>query len=81
MLQAARRAERQGWELSWALTGFQVRTLERRGQTVVGAAPAEIHSGLAAIGRRLTWEWLDQAGAPGREVLDADREAPAQGGR
>lgn len=49
--------------------------------TVVGAVPAEIHSGLAAIGRRLIWERLDQAGAAGREVLDADREAPARGGR
>lgn len=81
LLQAAKRAELQGWELSWALTGYQVRTLERRGVTVVSAVPAEIRTGLAAIGRKLTWEWLDQAGAKGRVVLDAYRAAPAQGGR
>lgn len=81
LLNAAKRAERQGWELSWALTGYQIRMLERQGMTVVGEVPAEIRSGLAAIGRKLTWEWLDKAGAPGREVLDAYREAPVQSGR
>lgn len=48
---------------------------------VVGEVPAEIRSGLAAIGRQLTREWLAKAGAPGRDVLDTYRQAPAQGGR
>lgn len=81
LLNAAKRAERQGWELSWALAAYQVRMLERRGMRVADQLPGEVRDGLTAIGRRLTWEWLARAGEQGREVLDAYRETPVQGGR
>ena len=68
----------QGWELSWALNAYQIRTLERRGITVAEEAPPAIRSGLDAIGRTLAWEWLGTAGEQGREIVDAYREGSAK---
>lgn len=79
LLTAAKRAEMQGWELSWALNAYQIRTLERRGLTVVEQAPPEVRAGLDAIGRTLAWEWLGQAGEQGREIVDEYREGSAKG--
>jgi len=79
LLTAAKRAEMQGWELSWALNAYQIRILERRGLAVVAQAPPEVRAGLDAIGRTLAWEWLGKAGEQGREIVDQYREGSAKG--
>ncbi|MES2817633.1 MAG: TRAP transporter substrate-binding protein [Pseudomonadota bacterium] len=71
LLGAARSAEIQGWELSWALTGYQLRTLKRLGVTVVDPLPEGLDSGFDRIGETLANEWLEKAGPAAREVLDA----------
>jgi TRAP-type C4-dicarboxylate transport system substrate-binding protein len=79
LLMAAKRAEMQGWELSWALNAYQIRTLERRGLTVAAEAPQEVRAGLGVIGRTLAWEWLGKAGEQGREIIDEYREGSVAG--
>lgn len=78
VLTAARRAELQGWELAWALAGYQLRTLERRGMTVHGEAPA-LRAGFDEVGESLVREWLETAGETGRVVLDDYHEDLAAG--
>lgn len=73
VLMAARHAELQGWELSWALADYQVRTLERRGMTVQREVPAPLRHGLDEVGKTLLQEWLDTAGEHGVAVLEAYR--------
>nr|WP_298142277.1 TRAP transporter substrate-binding protein [uncultured Pseudomonas sp.] len=74
LLDAAKRAELQGWELSWALNDYQIRTLQRQGMSIATEAPQDVRAGLDAIGRTLAWEWLGKAGEQGREIVDEYRE-------
>jgi TRAP-type C4-dicarboxylate transport system substrate-binding protein len=73
VLQAAETAEVRGWELSWALTGYQVRVLSRQGVQINEQVPAEITEGLRGVGETMTREWLQRAGADGQQVIDAYR--------
>ncbi|QMV61600.1 TRAP transporter substrate-binding protein [Pseudomonas berkeleyensis] len=70
LLHAGERAERAGWELSWALTGYQTRMLARRGITVVQDIPPALHQGLTEVGQTLTNEWLARAGEDRARIID-----------
>lgn len=70
LLQAAELAERAGWELSWALTGYQTRMLARRGMTVVQDIEPRLLRGLADVGRQLTEEWLARASDEHARIIE-----------
>lgn len=73
LLAAGKTAEVRGWELSWALTGYQVRVLSRQGVQVTEQVPADVAEGLRRVGATMTEEWLQRAGADGRAVIEAYR--------
>jgi TRAP-type C4-dicarboxylate transport system substrate-binding protein len=75
LLHAAERAERAGWELSWALTGYQTRMLARRGMTVVQDIEPQLHRGLSEVGQQLTEEWLARAGKDHAQIIEAYLDA------
>lgn len=71
LLHAAERAERAGWELSWALSAYQTRMLARHGMTVIRDIPPSLQQGLAEAGRQLTEEWRARAGVERARVIEA----------
>lgn len=71
LLHAAEQAERAGWELSWALTGYQTRMLARRGMTVVQSIDPKLQRGLVEVGQRLTEEWQARAGDEHARIIEA----------
>jgi TRAP-type C4-dicarboxylate transport system substrate-binding protein len=73
LLNAGKRAELQGWELSWALNSYQIRVLEHRGMVIAGELPGDTRSGLDGIGAALTDEWLSKAGPQGAAIIRAYR--------
>nr|WP_232106414.1 TRAP transporter substrate-binding protein [Pseudomonas mendocina] len=71
LLHAGERAERAGWELSWALTGYQTRMLARRGMIVVQAIDPQLRQELIEVGQQITEEWLARAGEEHAQVIEA----------
>lgn len=71
MLHAGERAERAGWELSWALTGYQTRMLARRGMTVVQDIDPQLRRELTEVGQQITEEWLARAGEEHAQIIAA----------
>lgn len=69
VIEAAKTAELRGWELSWALAAYQVRTLGRRGVEVVENVPEPIQAGLIEVGDTLTREWITRAGEQGAAII------------
>lgn len=69
ILDAAKNAELRGWELSWALTGYQVRILQRHGMNVSDNVPPEIDAALQKAGKILLEEWLHNTGAEGAAMI------------
>lgn len=69
LLHAAERAERAGWELSWALAGYQTRMLARHGMTVVQDIDPALQEGLVEVGQQLTEEWLARAGDERAQII------------
>lgn len=71
LLHAGERAERAGWELSWALTGYQTRMLARRGMTVVQDIDPQLRRELTEVGQQITEEWLARAGEEHAQIIAA----------
>lgn len=78
LLAAARHAEMQGWELAWALTDYQVRTLGRRGMAVQRELSPTLREGLDEVGAVLVREWLEEANGEARAAFDAYRRASTE---
>jgi TRAP-type C4-dicarboxylate transport system substrate-binding protein len=72
VLDAAARAEKQGWELARNKTDELVATLAKNGMKV-GPAPASVEAELAKIGETMAADWLKKAGDDGKAVLEASR--------
>ncbi|WP_282341177.1 MULTISPECIES: TRAP transporter substrate-binding protein [Pseudomonas] len=71
VLEAAAKAEQQGWALAEQRTGELVKTLAEHGMQVSTQAPGDLDAGFAAIGKTMVGEWLDKAGDDGKAIVDA----------
>lgn len=71
LLHAGERAERAGWELSWALTGYQTRMLARHGMTVVQNIDPQLRRKLTEVGQQITEEWLARADDEHAQIIEA----------
>jgi len=74
VLTAAKTAEADGWKVAEEKTGELIKTLADHGMKVSDQAPADVESGLNAIGETMTKEWLERAGADGQKILDTYRK-------
>ncbi len=73
---AAAMAESVGWARSEELAGQYLVTLADNGM-IVQPAEQTLQHGVNEIGQQMTEEWLDEAGATGRQILDAYRSSDA----
>lgn len=70
ILTAAANAEKKGWALGKKLAVEHTNTLGENGMTV--SAPSDqLQSELRAIGETMTAEWLEEAGAEGKSIIDS----------
>jgi TRAP-type C4-dicarboxylate transport system substrate-binding protein len=74
VLDAAAKAETQGWALAQARTSELVKTLGDKGMEVSAQAPGDLDSGFSAIGKTMVDEWLKKAGTDGQAIIDAYRK-------
>lgn len=73
VLEAARQAQRRGWEMSRTETAENLEILRQNGMVIVESSDA-LMQGLRQIGRILTDEWLKATGPEGRAILEAYRQ-------
>lgn len=71
---AAAAAEQRGWKLSEEKNAWYVEQLKSNRMKVLPASDA-LRQDLLKVGDKMTAEWLDKAGADGRQILDAYRKA------
>src|SRR5690606_16788387 len=72
LLKAAEAAEKRGWELSREKTQWYLDNLAKNGMDIVKPSD-ELMSGLSKVGETMLNEWLEKAGADGKQVIDAYR--------
>jgi len=74
VLEAAAKAEAQGWALAQTRTGELVKTLGDKGMDVSSQAPGDLDSGFSAIGKTMVDEWLSRAGSDGQAIIEGFRK-------
>lgn len=72
LLKAAESAEKRGWELSREKTQWYLDNLSKNGMEIVKPS-AELMNGLDKVGQTMLAEWLEKAGADGKQVIDTYR--------
>lgn len=72
LLKAAEAAEKRGWELSREKTQWYLDNLSKNGMEIVKPSQ-ELMNGLDKVGQTMLAEWLDKAGADGKQVIDGYR--------
>lgn len=72
LLKAAEAAEKRGWELSREKTQWYLDNLAKNGMEIVKPS-AELMAGLDKVGQTMLAEWLQKAGADGKQAIDAYR--------
>lgn len=70
VLKAAQRAQARGWKLSEKEAKNKTRTLKQHGVNVLQPS-AELKSQLKKIGKTMTHNWLDDAGAQGQAIIQS----------
>ena len=70
VMEAAKRAEARGWEMSKKETEAKIAVLKKNGMTIVTPTD-ELMKGLKKIGQKMTADWAQKAGADGKAILDA----------
>lgn len=70
VLEMAAKAEKRGWDMSKAESAEKIGVMQDNGITIVTPSDT-LQSELKAIGKTMTAEWLESAGADGQAVLDA----------
>jgi TRAP-type C4-dicarboxylate transport system substrate-binding protein len=68
ILDAAAKAEERGWAASKAETDEKIAVMKENGMTIVEPSDA-LKQGLTEIGKTMTGEWAEKAGAGGQEIL------------
>lgn len=74
LLQAAAAAEERGWKESQAVNAKSIETL-RSGGMQIEQPSARLTADLAKVGDTVVKEWLEKAGAEGRQLFDAYKAA------
>jgi TRAP-type C4-dicarboxylate transport system substrate-binding protein len=69
----AKKAETAGWAASEQVAKESVATLAKNGMTVAPPS-AQFRGELLAIGKTMTEEWVQKAGADGKAIVDAYRK-------
>jgi len=72
VLDAAARAEQDGWAKARELSAWYAEQLAANGMEVTGPSD-QLRADFVAIGETMTAEWLDRAGDAGKQVVDAYR--------
>jgi len=72
VLDAAARAEQDGWAKARELSAWYAEQLAANGMEVTGPSD-QLRADLVGIGETMTAEWLDRAGDAGKQVVDAYR--------
>jgi TRAP-type C4-dicarboxylate transport system substrate-binding protein len=72
LLKAAREAETRGWKISEEKTKWYVEQLAKNGMNVQPPSP-QLAADFKKIGETMTAEWLKNAGADGKAIIDAYR--------
>lgn len=72
VMDAAKKAETRGWEMSKAETKDKIAELEKNGMKV-SQPTDELKGQLGEIGKTMTDEWLKEAGDDGKAVVDSYR--------
>ncbi len=70
VLAAAGKAQERGWAMSMEETNVKIGELKAGGIKVADPSP-ELKATLKKVGEAMTKEWLDQAGADGKAIIDA----------
>nr|WP_222709951.1 TRAP transporter substrate-binding protein [Reinekea thalattae] len=70
LLEAAEKAELRGWAMAEEETISKTAELAANGMTV-SEPTAELKTALQAVGETMAQEWLEEAGAEGKKVLDS----------
>jgi TRAP-type C4-dicarboxylate transport system substrate-binding protein len=73
VLKAGADAETRGWKLSEEKTGWYLEQLRKNGMNVAPPT-AQLKADLGKVGDTMLKEWLDKAGADGKNVVDAYRK-------
>ena len=73
VLRASAAAGERGWKISDQKDDEYLKELVAKGMTV-DRSSAKLKAELAAVGERMTAEWLKQAGADGQAIIDAYRK-------
>lgn len=75
VVRLAAEAERKGWERMRAYNQESIDTLAKNKMTIVTPTP-QLMSDMRKIGDEMLADWLKQAGADGKEIIDAYNKAP-----
>ncbi len=70
VMEAAKKAEERGWKMSMKETQDKLDVLKKNGMVIVTPS-AELMNGLKEIGKKMTADWAQKAGADGKAILDA----------
>ena len=76
VVRVAAEAEKKGWERMRAFNEESLSILAKNKMTIV-APSAQLMTDMRKIGDEMTADWLKQAGADGKEIIDAYKRAPA----
>jgi len=75
LLQAAAKAEADGWQIAQERTSWYMEELRKNGMDIITPSP-ELAAGLADIGKIMLGDWLKKAGPDGQALIDAYRQQP-----
>lgn len=76
VVRIAAEAEKKGWERMRAFNDESLSILAKNKMTIVTPSP-QLMTDMRKIGEEMTADWLKQAGADGKEIIDAYKRAPA----
>jgi TRAP-type C4-dicarboxylate transport system substrate-binding protein len=77
VVRLAAEAEKKGWDRMRAFDDESIETLRKNGMTIVTPS-AQLMGDMKKIGDEMMADWLKQAGADGKKIIDAYRRAAAK---
>ena len=69
LLEAARKANERGWQMSVKDTEKGLQELKQNGMKGIDPS-ADLMEGLKGVGKDMTKEWLDKTGKTGKEMIN-----------
>lgn len=77
VVRLAAEAEKKGWDRMRAFDDESIETLRKNGMTIVTPS-AQLMADMKKIGDEMMADWLKQAGADGKKIIDAYRRSAAK---